>query len=292
MIHTVHGPPFMPPTGSGARRLVTGVKNAVYTLAERHGAARCHRIVSVADAMTDLFLSRGIGRPGLYTTIRSGMDTRAFLDEGAGRDEARAGLGIDPDAVVIGTVARLAEHKGHDDLLDALADDLRANPSWRLLWVGDGWWRGRLEARVAELGLAGRVLITGLVDPSRIPRVMRAMDVLAHPSSREGLPRTVPQALLSGVAVVAYDADGTREACIDEETGRLVAVGDVAGLRGAVRWMLDDDARRAATVERGRALCAEMFDADRMVDALDALYREVLADPGGAGRGGGARRGA
>jgi glycosyltransferase involved in cell wall biosynthesis len=126
------------------------------------------------------------------------------------------------------------------------------------------------------MGLSHRVVLTGLVPPEQIPGLMRAMDVLVHPSSREGLPRTVPQALLSGAAVVAYDADGTREACIDRITGRLVGVGDRAALREAVQWMTDP-AHRAATVLAGRTMCAELFDADRMVEALDHVYDRARA---------------
>lgn len=276
VVHTIHGPPFFPVEGDAIRRFGITVTNAMYQMAEELAAARCHAIVSVADAMTAEFRRRGIGKEGQYITIRSGMEVARFLHAPPGetRDDVRAALGIAPDAFVIGTVARLAEHKGHDDILDALAEDLHANPHWVLLWVGDGWWRERLEARIISMGLGDRVVLTGLVPPEQIPGLMRAMDVLAHPSYREGLPRTVPQALLSGAAVVAYDADGTREACVDRITGRLVPPGDIAGLREAIEWMADP-AARAATVLAGRAMCAEMFDADAMVEALDRVYERA-----------------
>jgi glycosyltransferase involved in cell wall biosynthesis len=217
----------------------------------------------------------------------------------------RARLGLADDDFVIGTVARLAELKGHDDLLNALAEDLKKNPKWKLLWVGDGWWRERLLTRAREMGLAvvevdrdakggrtdlanvergdreggearsvprGQVIVTGLVGPERIPGLMRAMDVLAHPSYREGLPRTVPQALLCGVCPVAYDVDGTGEVCRDGETGRLVAAGDVAGLRSAIEWCASHPAERAAMAGRGRAECAEVYSAERMVEELERVY--------------------
>src|SRR5205085_982530 len=98
-----------------------------------------------------------------------------------------------------------------DDLLDALGEDLKRRPEWKLLWVGNGWWRERLMARVAKMGLSQQVITTGLVPPECVPGLVRSMDILAHPSYREGLPRTVPQALLCGVAPVAYDVDGTGE---------------------------------------------------------------------------------
>lgn len=283
VIHTIHGPPFMP-----GDAMATRLKNTLYTLAEKVAADRCHAIVSVADAMTEQFLARGIGRPEQYVTVRSGMETQALLKAAPGesRDEVRAALDIPKDAFVIGTVARLAEHKGHDTLLDALGNDLRTDPRWRLLWVGDGWWKDRLLARVRELNLEKQVITTGLVPQQRIPAMMRAMDVLCHPSEREGLPRTVPQALLCGVPVVASDCDGTPEACLDpftdssipqaRMTGRLFPVGDADKLRAAVRWMHEHPADRKRLGLQGRALCARAFSAETMVGQLSAVYEAAM----------------
>jgi glycosyltransferase involved in cell wall biosynthesis len=188
----------------------------------------------------------------------------------------RARLGIAPSDFVVGTVARLAEHKGHDDLLDALGDELRARPDWKLLWVGDGWWRERLMQRLESMGLQGRVITTGLVEPQRVPGLIRAMDVLAHPSSREGLPRTVPQALLAGVCPVAYDVDGTREACIDGQTGLLVPQADRAALHGAICRLYANPDLCRSLADRGQALCRDAFSTERMVRDLDELYRKTL----------------
>ena len=279
VVHTIHGPPFMPVEGGLINRLKVRTKNAIYTLAERRAARSCHAIVSVADAMTQQFLARGIGRPAQYVTVRSGMEVETFLTPGPGedRDAMRAQLGIAPEHFVIGTVARLAEHKGHDDILSAIGDDLRANPHWRLLWVGDGWWRERLLARVAAMGLADRVITTGLVAQERVPAHMRAMDVLCHASYREGLPRTVPQALLCGVPVVANDVDGTREACIEGETGLLVPAGDILRLREALVALAGDPARRASLGARGRERCRVEFASQTMVDRLEDVYANAIA---------------
>lgn len=269
VVHTIHGLAFHP--------YERGWRNRVYILAERAAARRCHRILGVADAMRDQSLAAGIGRPAQYRTVWSGMDVEPFLAPQWSRAEVRQALGLAEDDFVIGTVARLAELKGHDDLLDALGPALQADSHLRLLWVGDGWWRERLLGRVSDLGLTGRVITTGLVPPEQIPKFHQAMDLLVHPSYREGLPRVVTQALLSGLAVVAYDVDGTREVCIDGETGRLVKPGDGAGLRDAVLSLRADPALRARFGAAGRALCRDRFSAGAMVEALDEVYREVLA---------------
>ncbi len=302
VVHTIHGPPFMPIEGSVLERAKVRLNNWVYTLAERHAARRCHVIVSVADAMTWQFLARGIGRPAQYVTVHSGMETGPYLEALPGENLAsvRARLGIGENDFVIGTVARLAQHKGHDDLLDALAADLKEHPEWKLLWVGDGWWRERLIAKAHDAGIsvreigslgtsdiphptsdiAAELVITGLVPPGRIPGLMRAMDVLVHPSYREGLPRTVPQALLAGVCPIAYDCDGTPEVVRDRETGLLVLTGNVGELREAVRWAFEHPRERTEMAVRGRAECAKTFSAEHMVEELEKVYRCEMSDVG------------
>jgi glycosyltransferase involved in cell wall biosynthesis len=297
IVHTIHGPPFMPVEGSAFKRTRRLLTNFVYTVAERRAAHKCDVIVSVADAMTREFLHRGIGRPEQYVTVYSGMETARFLSGPArdSREAVRRELGIGDADFVIGTVARLAEHKGHDDILEALGATLKATPGMKLLWVGDGWWRERLLSKARALGLVVRemnlggsgagddgmagaqVILTGLVPPDEVARHIRAMDVLAHPSYREGLPRTVPQALLCGVCPVAYDVDGTGEICREMETGRLVPRGDRERLREAIVWCMQHHDDRIAMAARGRAECVEKFSADRMVTELEAVYARASA---------------
>ncbi len=274
VVHTIHGLPFHP--------YQSKLANAAYILAERYAARRCHRIVCVAEAMRDQALAAGVGRAEQYAVIHSGIEVEKFLSPRRGRDEVRRELGFAAGDFVLGTVSRLAELKGHDDLLDALGPLMRERSQLRLLWVGDGWWRDRLLGRVRHMGLTGRVVLTGLIEPDRVPEHVAAMDALGHPSYREGLPRAVVQALLCGVPVVVYDVDGAREACWNGEVGRLVAPGDRAALREAVRWTMDHPRERCEMARRGRELCSQRFDARTMVERLEALYASVLQGARGA----------
>ncbi len=272
VVHTIHGLAFHPYQSKW--------RNAIYIVSERAAARRCHRIVCVADAMRDQALAAGIGKREQFITIHSGMDVEPFLSPVWPRDAVRKELGIGPDDFVVGTIARLAELKGHDDLLDALTATMTERPNMKLLWIGDGWWRDRLFQRVADAGLDGRVITTGLVPPEHIPRYLQAMDVLAHPSYREGLPRAAPQALLSAIPIVVYDVDGAREVCIDGEVGRLIKPKDLEALRDAIVWMMDHPAERHAMGQRGRELCRERFAALSMVRELQTLYDDVLRGRG------------
>lgn len=279
IVHTIHGPPFMPVEGAPLRRAMIRLTNSVYAAAERRAARRCHMIAAVADAMTRQFLARNIGRAEQFVTVRSGIEVGPYVhvDERSSRAAIRKRLGIERTDFVVGTIARLAEHKGHDDVLDALEHVLRSESNWKLLWVGDGWWRERLAARIKAAGLEHRVILTGLVPPEQIPGLLRAMDVLCHASSREGLPRTVPQALLAGVCPVAYDIDGTGEICREMQTGRLVPHGDVDGLRQAIVWLAEHPLERETLARTGQAECLRTFTTERMIDHLSEVYERALS---------------
>ncbi len=140
VVHTIHGLPFHP--------YQSKLRNAVFIAAERVAAKRCHAIVAVAEAMREQALAAGVGRPEQYRIVYSGMEVDQLVNPAWSRAQARAELGYADDDFVLATISRLAELKGHDDLLDALGPLLRERPNLKLLWVGDGWWHDRLLDRV------------------------------------------------------------------------------------------------------------------------------------------------
>ncbi len=221
----------------------------------------------------------------MFTTIYSAMETEPFLTPPTTRAEVRQRLHIPPTAYVFGTIARLQPLKGHDDLLAHAGELFAQVPDAHLLWIGDGVFRGRLEGVLRARGWTGRVTLTGLVPPAEVPGLLPAMDVLVHPSYREGLARALPQALLAGVPVISYDCDGAAEVCIDPRattternppTGYLVPTGDTAGLCGAMVRMAGDRIAAAEMGRNGREMCRERFAAETMVGRIEALYRRLL----------------
>jgi glycosyltransferase involved in cell wall biosynthesis len=268
IVHTIHGPSIGPFQGP--------VANALFGAAERRAARVTTRFVVVAEAMRRQYLAAGIGRPDQFTTVRSGFALEPFL--AAEADPARrARWGLAPDDLVIGKIARLFKLKGHDDLLTVAPELVRACPRLKFLLVGDGAWRGRLEARARDLGVSGHFVFTGLVGPEQVPGLVGIMDGLVHLSTREGLARALPQALAAARPVVAYDCDGANEICLENETGFLVAPGDLAGLSRRLLQLARDPGLRRRLGERGRRLVREGFSVERMLADLDRLYRQPAA---------------
>ena len=263
ILHTIHGPSFGSFQGWSA--------NALFRSAERYAARVTTHFVTVAEAMKRQYLAVGIGRPDQYTKIFSGFALEPFLHS-TNDLQLRARLGLAPDDIVIGKIARLFKLKGHDDLLAIAPALVRKCPRVKFLLVGDGPWRGRLESRARSLGLEKHVIFTGLVAPSAVPPIVGVMDLLVHLSLREGLPRALPQALAAARPVVAYDADGANEVCLENETGFLVAPGDLPGLSERLLRLAQDPALRQRLGCRGQRFVQERFGVQHMVDDLYQLY--------------------
>lgn len=255
VFHTIHGLPFHEYQGWFAHRF--------YRFCERRAAKWCHRLVCVGEVMRGTALAAGVGFPEQYSVVQSGMDVDAFVRP-RDRNAARERWGIPADARVVGVLSRLAPLKGHDDLLE-IAEDVH------LLFVGDGELRAPLEAAAARKNLP--LTVTGMIDPDQIPEALAAMDVLVHPSYREGLPRAAVQGLLAGLPVVAHDCDGAREVIVNGETGFLVPPGNRDRLRTALGEAFHSGRELAL---EGRRRCRELFSAERMVGLLESAYEEIL----------------
>jgi glycosyltransferase involved in cell wall biosynthesis len=269
ILHTIHGLAFTASTSPWVNRS--------YKLLERVTAPKTTKIVCVADAMRDQSLAAGIGKPQQYVTVYSGMETAPFLDPPVPREAVRTQLGLAPEHVAIGTIARLFHLKGHDDLLD-LAPRLCARwPNLRFLWVGDGLLRESFERRMREMNLRDRFILTGLVPPSRIPELTGAMDILVHPSRREGLARALPQGSLAGKPVITYDIDGNREALIEGQTGFALTPFDTVCLASAIDLLMGNATLREQMGAAGRTFALGRFGAEVMVNALDRVYEECIA---------------
>ncbi len=269
IVHTMHGLAFHPYQG----RLI----NMGWILLERWAARRCHAIVAVADAMTRQALREGIGRPEQFTTIYSGMEIDKFTPRPEARQLARRKLGIGPEKIVIGTIARLQPLKGHDDILKIAPRVLACEPNLHFLWIGDGVFNDRFQSEIRSRNWSDRFTLTGLVSPEQVAELIPAMDILLHPSYREGLPRAVPQALLAGVPVIVYDCDGAAEICLHSRTGVLIQPGDIATMGDAVLELTGDADKRRRLALRARELAASLFDANIMVAKLETLYEKLHA---------------
>lgn len=263
IVHTIHGPSFGPFQGALA--------NLVFRAAEQRAGHVTTHFVVVANAMTKQYLAAGIGRPEQYTRVLSGFDLAPFLNA-TNAANRRAALGLTPQEIVVGKIARLVPLKGHEDLIAIARELIAAEPRLKFLLVGDGELRPRFEELAQAAGVARHFVFTGLVAPTEVAPLVGLMDIVVHLSAREGLPRALPQALAAGRPVVAYDCDGAGEVCLDGQTGFLLSRGDRPSLKRRLLELAANPALRRQLGERGRELVRENFGVQRMVDDLHQLY--------------------
>lgn len=268
VIHTIHGLAFTASTSA--------LVNWSYRMAEKVTAPISTRIVCVADAMRDQSLAGGVGKREQYVTVYSGMKTEPFINPPVSRASVRERLGLRDEHVAVGTIARLFYLKGHEDLLAAAPRLCAKYPNLRFLWVGDGLLRGQFEQQIAQMGLKDRFILTGLVPPTQVPELTNAMDILVHPSRREGLARALPQGALARCPVVTYDIDGNREGLVDGQTGYVLPAFDTRRLEESMEALLADSELRQRMGQAGRAFALSRFDARVMVDALEKVYRSAI----------------
>jgi glycosyltransferase involved in cell wall biosynthesis len=267
VVHTIHGLAFTASTSPWI--------NWAYKRLEKQTAPLTSKIVCVADAMRDQSLAAGIGTPDQYVTIYSGMETAPFVHPPVPPAEVRKDLGILESDFVVGTIARLFDLKGHDDLLEIAPQLCGQFSNLKFLWIGDGTLRSQFEDRMRQMDLRDRFILTGMVPPTRVPELTGAMDILVHPSRREGLARALPQAQLAQKPVIAYDIDGNNEGLRDKITGFILPPFDKEKLRQSIATLAADADLRRSMGNAGQEFALARFDAPVMVEALEKLYQEI-----------------
>lgn len=266
VVHTVHGWGF----NDRQRPLV----QRTYAALERWCARFTDALITVTPRDTEVGLALGIGKPAMYSTIRSGIDIAHFGTPSRSREEVRAELGLAAHHRVAVSVMRLVPQKAPLDVIEATSRLLREVPDARVVIVGDGPLRTTVEQRCRMLEIDDRVVFTGLRPD--VPDLLAASDVLVLASLWEGLPRVIPQAMAAGLPVVATAVAGNAEAVVDGVTGLLVPPRDPVALGAATAAMLTDHDGARAMGAAGRAQVDE-FSVHRMVDDIEALYARLLA---------------
>lgn len=210
--------------------------------------------------------------PERVRVVPNGRNVDQFRSADAA--DVRAELAIDDDELVVGTVGRLIERKGHAELITAWADVRTRVPNARLLVVGDGVQREALQAHAEAVGCADSVEFLGRRDD--VPELLAAMDVFAFPSHFEGLPGAVIEAMAAGCAIVATPVDGTTDLLDDYRTGLFVPVDSPEPLGWAISRLLESPQLRATLGDSARTEATAEYTVDTMVERFESVYRSAL----------------
>jgi glycosyltransferase involved in cell wall biosynthesis len=177
-------------------------------------------------------------------------------------------------AIVIGTVARLAPQKGVEYFVRAAALIHKRFPSASFAIIGDGPFRGELEALAGSLGIREQTKFLGF--RSDAMSIASTFDVFVLPSTREAFGLTLVEALSQGVPVVASDTGGIPEIIDGKTTGLLANPGNPEDIAQKVCRLLDDRDLARSLACAGSAFVRANFSSDRMVEETQGIYEEVL----------------
>jgi glycosyltransferase involved in cell wall biosynthesis len=267
IVHTCHG------FGYGA--LGSALKDRAMLALERRCGRWTHSAVYVSGYLMQQGFELGLSRPERSTVIRSGKDIARYRGPSAERARREASFGREGRPLTIACTTRLAEGKGIEDLIDAVAVVAPEFSGLRLWIVGEGPLRSALEERIAARGLSEVASLLGF--RSDVPELLAEVDIVVLVSLREGLPQSLTEAMIAGKAVVATPVGGIPEVVRDRETGLLVPPADAQRLAGALRELLANDELRRSIGERAATELGVEFSRSRMLEQYDALYADLYA---------------
>jgi glycosyltransferase involved in cell wall biosynthesis len=268
IVHTFHGLPF--------ENLRRSALETVFLMTERALAKGTDLFFSQASGDVDRAVDLGIARRADTIVIGNGVDVESFTPQPDRRDASRRLLGLGPRDIAVLTVARLVREKGLLELAEA-AQRLAHNSSLHFLVAGTALTSDRTDVRpqleqhpVAAI-LGNRWRLLGY--RSDIADLLQAADIFVLPSYREGLPRSVIEAMASRVAVVATSIPACEE-LLAGEVGLLVPTMNAPALATAIELLALDTTLRSTLAKRGRARAVEMYDERLVVQRqIDALRR-------------------
>ncbi len=268
IVHTVHGWSF--------HHEMSSITRSLYITLERQTAKFSSALTNVSNLDIQTGLEAGIGYKGLYHLIRSAIPLDEFNPFNFNREEVRSELGIPSDAVVIGNIGRFSHPKNPLEWIRISAEINREVDKVHLLLVGDGTQRSEVEMLLKSEGLWEQTTITGL--RRDVPRMLSVMDIFLFTSSREGLPRTVPQAMAMGIPVVANRVGGIPEVIREGITGYLCQPGDIRKPAEDCIYLINHPMKREEVGRKGRAIAESEFSIEVMIDKTSNLYEKLISE--------------
>jgi glycosyltransferase involved in cell wall biosynthesis len=269
VVHTYHGHVLEGYFSPVTTRVFVGMERALAHVTDR--------IVAISPTIRDeLVTEQRIGRSEQYRVVPLGFDLSALATiDDRQRAEARRSLDLSPAAHVVVTVGRLTAIKQHALFLDVARLVADRDSAATFLIAGDGELRAALENAARGLGLESRVRFLGW--RRDLATIYAAGDVFLLTSRNEGTPVALIESLAAGTPGVSTDVGGVRDVLGSREVGLVAPFGDARQLADHVVALLADPARARAMGERGRQHAIARYQIDRLVDDIDALYRELCS---------------
>lgn len=282
---------------------ISGVKNIVYTA---HGFYfhddmpgykywSYHWIEKVSGWLTDIILTQSredfdnaiktnLCPSSKISYLGNGIDidrfSRSHLKDLNLQDLAKElKLPVREDLITIGITGRITQEKGHGELILSFVELVKKYPNIHLIIIGGQLTTERdsfqeyLKGIVTQNKIENNVTFTGI--RKDIDRVLGLVDIFTLPSYREGLPRSVIEAMAMELPTIVTDIRGCREAVIHEKTGIIVPVKNVDKLTQALERLISDPTLRKEYGKSGRLRVIKEYDETIVFERLKSIYQTL-----------------
>ncbi len=243
-------------------------------LANRLLLSRRDRVVAVGEAVRRAVITNEGIPAERVGVIYNGINLDPFGKAAPDRDGLRHEMGVGTNDLVLIQVARLDYLKDHPTAIRTLERVVLQRPEAKLVLVGEGPEREKIEKEVRERQLTEQVRFLGL--RTDVARLMTAADVFLLTSISEGIPLTVIEAMSAGLPVVSTGVGGVGEMVEDGRIGLLAPSGDDRALAEHILTLAADPARRHEMGQRGRERASALFSENQMHASYRKLYEEML----------------
>ncbi len=263
VIFTAHGWAFTEGKSPLARYLLAS--------AERLASKVTNEIICVSEHDKELALRFRVAPEQKLTVIHNGMEPNVYLN--ASGSKVRSELGLKESEILITMVARFVPQKDYETLLQAIRCLQKGD--FKVAFVGGGEREVVVRAKARELNLDNVIFLGERRD---VPQILTASDIFVLASNWEGLPRSIIEAMMAGLPVVATKVGGVPELVEDGITGFLVPPKDPEALAQALQKLIDDPELRKRMGQASREKALREFTLDRMLHETERVYREVLEE--------------
>lgn len=243
---------------------------------DQYSVRRTDKVVAVGTILHQYLIDEIHLPPDKIININNCIDTDRFKPS-SNRDAIRNELGYSDNDIVIAIVARLAQVKNHELLIDAFNIVAQNQYRAKLLIIGDGPLRDQLEEKTSQYGLNEKIKFLG--DRDDVERILPAADISTLSSLSEGISLTVLEAMSCGLPVVATSVGGNPSIISDRENGFLIKSGDLDNYVEALNKLIDSAELRITMGIKARKNVIDNWSLKIMVNKYEELYDELTCKP-------------
>lgn len=238
------------------------------------------RIITVAESIKEKLIGQGVSEKLICTITNSVLTTD--IAEGKmleRRTETRMRYNIDNDEIAIGYVGRLSEEKGLEFAIYAVKELIELGRRIKLVLIGDGPQRLKLENVAKDQNIKRTVLFAGF--QSNVNDLLPGIDIFILPSLTEGTPMALLEAMSYGIPTVASAVGGVPKVIDDRKNGMLVPPGDVNKLVEALNFLIENQKYRNELSVAGKVKVQQKYGLKNWIGSIETIYHELTKKESG-----------